>query len=196
VTLCNLLQFAHAQVSEQEKANLLAHRKEFNVFDRTLHNHLIRLRFDSIKVFCFNRDKDEIEDFSTVVNDSSIYNLKTIDTINQMIRGTKKLDEGTLISEKDCGQLMKVMKRLNKDFYGIDDPVGIYAPSLGFVFFKFGKPCAHLDVALAYDKLQLEVSNNNNTVYRYKLDVLGKKSDEFFRYIVTKYNLPIWVLTP
>ena|GEM_PF-4951668 len=166
----------------------------YNKFNANLYNTIIKLKYDSVKVFYFNHEKLETEDFSLCVDTPGIYNKVSNDIVFTQLKGSKTRDKGKLLSEYDSKVLVQILLNSNRDDYGRDSPVGIYAPSMGFVFFRQGRPSAHLDVAFAYDKIQLEVFEPNHVTFRYQRALLGKRTRGFLKEIVKKYSLPKWVL--
>lgn len=170
------------------------YRNFYNKFNANLYDHLINLRYDSVKAFYFNREKHETESFSLSVDTPNIYNRVSKDTVFTQLKGSQTNDKGKLLSKSDSKSLVQILLNSNKDNYGKDSPVGIYAPSMGFVFFRKGKACAHLDVAWAYDKIELEVFGQDKVAFRYERALLGEKTRRFLKAIVKKYSLPEWVL--
>jgi hypothetical protein len=166
-----------------------------NNIDTALIGHLNRLLYDSVKVFYFNREKDETTDFSTVVTGPRIYDSVSNDTVYTMLNGSRTDDLGRIISNSDSRSIVEILKKSNTDNYHKDNPVGPYIPTVGFVFFHLGKPCAHLDIGPGTNKLQVEIFEKKQA-YRYKRDLLGENTQAIFEYLITKYKLPHWVLSP
>jgi hypothetical protein len=175
----------------------------YNKMDAALIANLNSIKYDSVKVFYLNERKDDTEDFSLVVDTPDIYNVVKFrpehhlndSTLQYMeLPGSITNDKGKLLSIRDCETLLQLLKDSYKDEYN-DDPVGPYIPTIGFAYFKDGIVCAHLDVAIAVNKMELEVFYKGQEPYRYGWSIVGSKTYDFLKAEAKKYKLPLWVLS-
>ncbi|CAN5366663.1 hypothetical protein BH09BAC6_BH09BAC6_05170 [soil metagenome] len=166
-------------------------RDFYNIKDTLLINELSKLKYDSVKVFYFNRNRNQTQKFSLKVDTPNIYNVRITDDNPVEINGSNTTDKGKLLQKRDGQQLLQTLKNSYKDIYG-NDPVSPFSPTVGFVFFKNGIVYAHIDIALRYGKIELEIFNKKESPFRYYWEVIGDETERVLNLLYKKYQVPYW----
>ncbi|MEB0280529.1 hypothetical protein [Mucilaginibacter sp. 10B2] len=154
------------------------------------------LSYDSIKIYSFNKEKYIVNEHSLKVDTPNVYNVIVVpDTSFLSVDGSRTDDLGKSLSTKDAWKFVNGILRSNQDRFPYVGFIDEYIPTIGFVFFRNKKPVAHIDVALHDDKIRIEILKNNNKVFRYQRDVIGKRTKKLIVKLARKYGLPEWVFS-
>ncbi|MCQ6957538.1 hypothetical protein [Mucilaginibacter aquariorum] len=191
----SLIIMVNCSAQESNFLNSQTYKKEKSGND-SLRFELESLKYDSVKMFYFNKEKYNVNEFSLKVDTPNIYNRITFpDTSFVSIDGSQTDHKGALVFMHDAKKLLKILANFKNEVFPYNEPIKEYIPTVGFVFFKNKVAVGHIDIAFFDNKIRIEIFKNNSLNYHYSRDVIGSKLEDFCRKLAHRNHFPSWVFS-